>query len=132
MGAGIAKGFKQRYPDMYEEYRARCKAKPRRFSLGDAWLWKEKRQPWVFNLATQERYWHARASYDAIDMALRRMKEQADREGISRIAIPRIGVGYGGLSWKKVRAVIERVFGGWSGTLYVYEQFAEEKVDVKS
>ena len=98
MGAGIAKGFKQRYPDMYEEYRARCKAKPRRFSLGDAWLWKEKRQPWVFNLATQERYWHARASYDAIDMALRRMKDQADSEGISCIAIPRIGVGYGGLS----------------------------------
>jgi O-acetyl-ADP-ribose deacetylase (regulator of RNase III) len=98
MGAGIAKGFKRRYPDMYEEYRARCKAKPRRFNLGDAWLWKEKRQPWVFNLATQERYWHARASYDAIDMALRRMKDQADSEGISCIAIPRIGVGYGGLS----------------------------------
>jgi O-acetyl-ADP-ribose deacetylase (regulator of RNase III) len=132
MGAGIAKGFKQRYPDMYEEYRARCKAKPRRFNLGDIWLWKEKRRPWVFNLATQERYWHARASYDAIDMALRRMKDQADSEGISRIAIPRIGVGYGGLSWKKVRAVIERVFGDWSGMLYVYEQFAEEKVDVKS
>jgi O-acetyl-ADP-ribose deacetylase (regulator of RNase III) len=29
MGPGIAKGFRERYPEMYEEYRRRCKAKPR-------------------------------------------------------------------------------------------------------
>jgi O-acetyl-ADP-ribose deacetylase (regulator of RNase III) len=132
MGAGIAKAFKERFPEMYEEYRARCKAKPRGFDLGDAWLWKGKRPPWVFNLGTQEGYWRARASYEAIETALLHMKKQADAERISRIAIPRIGVGYGGLSWRKVRAVIERVFGDWSGTLYVYEQFVEAKVDAMS
>jgi hypothetical protein len=30
-GAGIAKTFKARYCDMFEEYRKRCKAEPRRF-----------------------------------------------------------------------------------------------------
>ncbi len=127
MGAGIAKEFKQRYPEMFQEYRARCKAKPRLFNLGDAWLWKADGQPWVFNLGTQEHYWHARATYEAIEAALRRMREQADGEGISRIGIPRIGGGHGGLSWAKVRAVIERVFGDWSGTLYVYEKFVAAK-----
>ena len=39
------------------------------------------------------------------------------------IAVPRIGVGYGGLSWKKVRVIIERVFHDWSGQLIVYEEF---------
>lgn len=32
MGAGIAKTFRARYPAMYEAYRNRCKAEPRRFN----------------------------------------------------------------------------------------------------
>jgi hypothetical protein len=44
-------------------------------------------------------------------------------KGITRIAMPRIGVGYGGLSWKKVRAIVEAVFGDWRGTLVVYEEY---------
>jgi O-acetyl-ADP-ribose deacetylase (regulator of RNase III) len=54
MGAGIATGFRDRYPEMYTEYRRLCKAQPRQFNPGDAWLWKAEGQPWVFNLATQE------------------------------------------------------------------------------
>lgn len=124
MGAGIAKTLRARYPAMFEQYRQRCKAEPRRFNLGDCWLWKEDGQPAVFNLGTQEGYWRARASYEAVETALRRMRTQADSEGITRIAIPRIGVGYGGLSWKKVRAIVESVFGDWSGTLIVYQEYA--------
>lgn len=56
MGAGIAKEFKARYPEMFEAYRQRCKADPRKLNLGDALLWKEAEQPWVFNLGTQEAY----------------------------------------------------------------------------
>lgn len=123
MGAGIAVGFRERYPEMYEQYRALCKAKPREFNLGDVWLWKDKRRPWVCNLGTQEKFWRARASYEAIETALSRMREAADAEGIESIAIPRIGVGYGGLSWKKVRVIVERVFEHWPGRLIVYEEF---------
>jgi O-acetyl-ADP-ribose deacetylase (regulator of RNase III) len=126
MGAGIATGFRDRYPEMFQEYRRRCKAEPRRFNLGDAWLWKAGAGPWVFNLGTQEGVWRARASYEAIDTALRSMREQADQEGIVTVAIPRVGVGYGGLSWKKVRAIVEKAFAGWPGTLYVYEEFVPE------
>jgi len=60
MGAGIATGFRDRYPDMFQEYRRRCKAQPREFNLGDAMLWKEEDKPWVFNLGTQEKVWRAR------------------------------------------------------------------------
>ncbi len=129
MGAGIARGFRDRYPEMFAEYRRRCKAQPRKFNLGDAWLWKAEDRPWVFNLGTQEGYWRARASYEAIATALGKMRKKANREGITSIALPRIGVGYGGLSWKKVRAIIEKVFGGWIGTVYVYEEYAPEEED---
>jgi O-acetyl-ADP-ribose deacetylase (regulator of RNase III) len=129
MGAGIARGFRDRYPRRYEEYHRRCKAQPRQFNLGDAWLWKADDRPWVFNLGTQEGTWQARASYPAIEAALTSMRQQADREGVTSIAIPRIGAGYGGLSWKKVRDVVEQVFVDWTGTLYVYEEYAPEEAE---
>ena len=122
MGAGIAKTFRERYPVMFDEYRRRCKAEPRQFNLANCWLWEADDQPWVFNLATQERYWRARASYEAIETALRAKRQQADAEGLTRIAMPRIGVGYGGLSWKKMIAIVEAAFGDWDGTLVVCEK----------
>jgi hypothetical protein len=51
------------------------------------------------------------------------MRTQADAEGVISIAMPRIGEGHGGLSWRKVRAVIDCVFAVWPGTLYVYEDY---------
>lgn len=123
MGTGIAKGFRQRYPDMYEEYQRHCKDEPRQFNPGDLLLWKADDKPWVFNLGTQKDYRHRRATCEAIGKALETMKHQADEEDIRSIAVPRIGAGYGGLSWKEVRPIVEHVFNEWSGTLYVYEQF---------
>jgi O-acetyl-ADP-ribose deacetylase (regulator of RNase III) len=62
MGAGVAKQMKANYPKMFEEYRSMCKADPRQFNLGDSFLWIEEGKPSVFNLATQDHYWRARAS----------------------------------------------------------------------
>lgn len=131
MGAGIATGFRERYPEMYEAYRARCKATPREFNLGDAWLWKANGKPAVFNLGTQERVWHARASYEAIEEALMKMRRQADEAGIGSIGMPRIGVGYGGLSWRKVQEIVLRVFADWTGRLVVYEKYVPEEATSK-
>jgi O-acetyl-ADP-ribose deacetylase (regulator of RNase III) len=127
MGAGIAVGFRERYPEMYEEYRRRCKADPREFNPGDVFFWRAEDRPSVFNLATQEKYWRARATYEAVEETLSRMRRIADEEGIRTIAIPRVGTGYGGLSWKKLRPIIDRVFADWPGTLYVYEEYVPEE-----
>src|SRR5688572_11776777 len=105
MGAGIAVGFKERYPQMFEAYRAMCKADPRQFNPSDCFLWMDD-SPYVFNLATQENYWRSRATYEAVRTALINMRDQADDHRITTIAMPRIGAGHGGLSWKKVRAII--------------------------
>lgn len=126
MGAGIAVGFRERYPAMYEEYRRRCKSEPRQFNPGDVFLWREADKPAVFNLATQEDYWRSRAKYETVETCLTRLRELADAEGITSVALPRIGAGYGGLSWRKLRPIYERVFAGWAGTAYVYEEFAPE------
>ncbi len=122
MGAGIAVGFKDRYPAMFEEFRRRCKAKPPEFALGDVFLWREAGQPAVFNLGTQPRPGRG-ATYPVVEAALAELRRAADAAGIRSIAMPRIAAGYGGLSWKKVRAQIEAAFADWSGTLFVYEEF---------
>lgn len=67
MGAGIAVGIRERYPALYAAYRRRCKAAPRAFNVGDAFLWKEEGRPWVFNLGTQEDYWRSRATYVGVE-----------------------------------------------------------------
>jgi O-acetyl-ADP-ribose deacetylase (regulator of RNase III) len=123
MGAGIAVGFRERYPRMYAEYRRRCKATPREFNVGDAFLWTAEGEPWVFNLGTQEDYWRARATYAGVEAALQAMRAQAEAEGIPSIAMPRIGTSYGGLSWRKLRPLVEQVFADWPGSLYVYEEY---------
>ena len=127
MGAGIAVDFRERYPEMYDEYRRQCKAQPRELNPGDVFLWRaETGQPWVFNVATQEDYWRSRATYAAIEQGLRGVRTLAEKLGVRSLAAPRIGAGYGGLSWKKVRAIFEVVFGDWVGDLYLYETFAPE------
>jgi O-acetyl-ADP-ribose deacetylase (regulator of RNase III) len=124
MGKGIATGFRDRYPAMYREFRRRCKADPREFNPGDCMLWKEDDRPWVFNLATQRGY--KGATFEAIEAALTSMRRQAEKESVRSIAMPRIGAGYGGLDWDKVKEVIGRVFKDWTGTLHVYEEFKPE------
>jgi O-acetyl-ADP-ribose deacetylase (regulator of RNase III) len=126
MGAGIAVGFKQRYPEMFEEYKARCKSRPPAFTLGDVFFWREEGKPAVFNLGTQPRPGRG-ATYHAVEAALRALRATADAEKVASVAMPRIAAGYGGLSWKKVRALIEAVFADWPGTVYVYEDFRPEE-----
>jgi hypothetical protein len=46
--------------------------------------------------------------------------------------MPRIGAGYGGLSWGKLQAIVERVFAEWSGTIYVYEEYIPQHADKQS
>jgi O-acetyl-ADP-ribose deacetylase (regulator of RNase III) len=58
-----------------------------------------------------------------VEAALKVLRSTADEAGIRSIAIPRIAAGYGGLSWKKVKALIEAAFADWSGMLYVYEEY---------
>lgn len=99
MGAGVAVGFKERYPLMFEEYRRRCKSKPPLFTLGDVFLWREDGKPAVFNLVTQPRPGRG-ATYPVVEASLANLRVAADEAEIRSIAMPRIAAGYGGLSWK--------------------------------
>lgn len=123
MGKGIALEFKRRYPTMYSKYRSLCKAE--NFNLGDVFFW-EKDDEKVFNLGTQQT-WKTGAKLKAIETAVTRMLEIATEAGISKIGIPRIGAGLGGLKWEDVRAVLERIGNKSEITLVIFEKFEKSQ-----
>src|SRR5438128_6549456 len=54
MGKGIALEFKNRFPDMYEDYHRRCAAKEVR--LGKPYLYRRLMPPWILNFPTKDNW----------------------------------------------------------------------------
>jgi O-acetyl-ADP-ribose deacetylase (regulator of RNase III) len=119
MGAGIAVAFKQRFPRMFEEYRARCA--DARFGLGDVFVWSEGELT-VYNLGTQE-HWRKKTQLPALAKAVAKMVSLAEKGGVAKIGLPRIGAGLGGLDWPKVRAVLEQAGSATRVELVVFERY---------
>lgn len=105
MGAGIARLFRDRHPKMFESYRRRClrgEMKP-----GEIMAWREPGCPVVFNLATQQDP-GADAQPWMIAAAVGRMITEAYYDfGLTRVAMPLIGCGIGGLTPDRLQAAIQ-------------------------
>ncbi|WP_337063089.1 macro domain-containing protein [Kineococcus sp. G2] len=105
MAGGIALQFQERWPEMAEAYRRRCLAGE--FQLGDVMPWETPEGLIVYNLGTQVET-GADARLSAIDIAVRGALVDAERRGLGRVGVPRIGAGIGGLEWADVRTVLEQ------------------------
>lgn len=118
MGAGIAVEFKKRWPQMYEEYRNRCREG--QMVLGQAWTWRED-EPFldtqgrlserfsikVYNLAIKS-HWRNPASYLAIEASVNEMLDDMVKYGNEIVAMPWIGCGLGGLDKKHVVKILKQ------------------------
>lgn len=105
MGAGIAKEFKIRYPNMFYSYKALCEV--HQIRLGDVHPWQEKGVK-GYNLATQFQP-GANASLVGIRLAVTKAMSHAKNNHIKYIAIPRIGCGIGGLQWTEVGRDLDKI-----------------------
>jgi O-acetyl-ADP-ribose deacetylase (regulator of RNase III) len=119
MGKGIALEFKARWPEMYEDYRWRCRAGV--FRLGDALVWHTPAVT-IFNLGTQES-WKVGATLPAVKLALARLITLAEKLELKRVALPQIGAGLGGLPWKDIREYLCRIGGDTTVEMIVFEEF---------
>jgi O-acetyl-ADP-ribose deacetylase (regulator of RNase III) len=100
MGAGIAKTFRAHHPEMYKHYAMQC-----RLSLiqpGDSWLWKPGR---VFNIASQDLP-GPDASAKWLAQGLYRTLDQMRSLGWTRLGLPWIGCGIGGLTKEVVQPIM--------------------------
>lgn len=119
MGKGIAVEFKTRWPLMYKDYRELCQNGD--FNLGDVFHWRDGLTH-IFNLGTQ-RTWRTKARVDAIAVAIEKMIIIAEEHQVTKIGLPKIGAGLGGLDWAEVRETIIRQSKGSSVELYVFETY---------
>lgn len=97
MSGGIAVLFKEKFPEMHEDYVKQCYEQL--LELGGVFSWFEPTNGLhVFNIATQIDP-GADASLAAVEVGLINAVREAERLEISSFAIPQIGCGIGGLIW---------------------------------
>lgn len=103
MGKGIALQFKERFPEMYLQYKKLCKSGS--FALGEVFMYNHGKG-FVFNLGTQKS-WTTKAEISAVDAAIGKMLQLARENEVKQIALPKIGAGLGGLDWESVKRIID-------------------------
>lgn len=124
MGAGIALEVKHKMPQAYEAYMRTHKATG--LSMGMTIPVRINEQTVFWNLITQEFYGRKNikyVSYDAIDEALRGMREtilSRNNPNIpNRLFFPSIGCRLANGKWSIVSSIIETHFPDFDKTLYV-------------
>ncbi|EGO8127785.1 phosphatase [Enterococcus faecalis] len=105
MGKGIAKRFKDVYPEMYREYRDFCE---RGFlEVGKLWIYKTENK-WILNFPTKK-HWRNPSKIEYIEAGLKKFVETYEERGITSISFPQLGCGNGGLNWElQVKPLMEK------------------------
>lgn len=105
MGKGIALEFKNRFSDMYEDYRKRCEAKEVR--LGEPYLYRRLTPPWILNFPTKD-HWRSVSRIEDIIRGLDYLHQHYQEWGITSLAVPPLGCGQGQLEWRVVGPTLYR------------------------
>lgn len=112
MGAGLALAFKERFPANFEAYAVACRLK--RIKIGEVTVFElpEGSKPkYIINFPTKI-HWKDGSDFAYIHHGLCALTKAVKGLKLSSIAIPRLGCGHGGLSWRFVKPVIEKHFEG--------------------
>lgn len=107
MGKGIAIEFKTRFPDMFVDYAKRCKAGE--VEIGNPYLFRHSSALKVLNFPTK-RHWRDASRLTDIETGLTFLEARYREWGVTSLAVPALGCGYGQLQWNEVRPIlIERL-----------------------
>lgn len=118
MGKGIALQFKNRYPEMFLDYKKKCDSKE--VKLGLPYLWTSE-QTQILNFPTKG-HWKENSKLQDIEAGLKYLAENYESLGIDSIALPPLGCGNGGLNWIEVKELINKYLGQLDLLdVYVYE-----------
>lgn len=116
MGKGIAKEFKDRYPDMYTKYKEKCVDGS--LDIGKIMIYRGNNRKII--LFPTKKHWRAPSRIEYIEMGLRKIVSDCDKLQVSSIAFPKLGCGNGGLSWDDVRRLMEKYLSDIPIVSYIY------------
>jgi len=105
MGKGIALRFREQFPEMFEDYVARCKRGE--VKLGEPYLFKRANPPWIINFPTKD-HWRSLSKVDDIVRGLKHLLAHYEEWGIQSLAVPPLGCGQGQLEWRIVGPILYR------------------------
>jgi O-acetyl-ADP-ribose deacetylase (regulator of RNase III)/uncharacterized protein YwgA len=105
MGKGIALEFKTRFPEMFNDYVARCHR--REVKPGEPYLYKTLIPPQIINFPTKD-HWKSVSKLSDIERGLESLLSHYKAWGVTSLAIPPLGCGNGKLEWRVVGPLIYR------------------------
>lgn len=132
MGAGLAKQFKERFPDMFADYQKRCRR--REVRVGRPYLWKppNREGKWVLNFPTKQ-HWKSNSRLKWIEEGLCYLLEHYEEWGIKSLAMPALGCDLGGLNWEKqVKPLMVRYLSQMKIPVEIYEPLLAKRTRKKS
>ncbi len=116
MGKGIAKTFKDIYPEMFARYMELCESK--RFDIGNLWLYRTDHK-WVLNFPTKK-HWRNSSKLEYIDAGLQKFVATYSDQNITSIAFPQLGCGNGELTWEEVEPLMMKYLRPLPINIFVY------------
>jgi len=113
MGAGLAKQFADRFPGMLEFYQQFCAAGL--IEIGKLYAFRITEgcpfeHPKYIILFPTKKHWKNPSKYEYLATGFEILEEKCQKLGISRVAMPKLGCGLGGLDWEKVFKMIREKF----------------------
>ena len=139
MGKGIALEFKEQFPDMFNDYVARCNRNEVR--LGKPYLYKRLTPPWILNFPTKG-HWRSVSRIEDIVKGLKYLLQHYKEWGITSLAVPPLGCGQGQLEWKIVGPTLYRYLNQLDIPVELYAphgtpheelqpEFLDQEIDIK-
>lgn len=117
MGKGVAKEFKNRWPENYKEYKKLCDDKKLRpgimFTHDQGGIFSSNHR-YLINFPTKD-HWRSKSKMEYITDGLDAFAAEIKRLNIKSVSIPPLGCGNGGLPWDDVRVQIESKLSGIDG-----------------
>lgn len=103
MGKGLAKAFKERFPENFKLYQQAC-------STGQMQIGKllvTGSQPLIINLPTKQ-HWRSKSKLEDVAQGIKSLVVCLEKQHITSVAIPKLGCGLGGLDYDEVLPVLKQ------------------------
>lgn len=116
MGAGLARAFAERWPEIVPPYRRACEDKT--LALGTV-LVHPLGHGFVIYFPTKG-HWTEKSKVSSIAMGLKSLASTVRQLELASVAVPALGCGLGGLHWVTVRPLIVAALGWLKADVMVY------------
>jgi uncharacterized protein YwgA/O-acetyl-ADP-ribose deacetylase (regulator of RNase III) len=129
MGKGLALEFKKLFPDMYEDYVVRCKAKEVR--LGEPYLYRRLLPPWILNFPTKD-HWRSVSRLSDIVAGLEYLEKHYHEWEITSLAVPALGCSNGQLEWRVVGPTLYRYLSRLDIPVELYAPYGTPQEEIET